>query len=151
MRLEDRLRVYIDADVLLAGLATENSQAASRGILEASELTLLDLVAGQRVLDECERNLSDLASEVAALEELRRSLQAAVSRTVEVVDDPTSLPSVEGADPKDEIHLACAVDHECDFLVTYNIGDYPRSYHGVGVVEPGTLVRRIREQIRELG
>ena len=84
MRLEDRLRVYIDADVLLAGLATENSQAASRGILEASELTLLDLVAGQRVLDECERNLSDLASEGAALEELRRSLQAAVSRTVEV-------------------------------------------------------------------
>jgi len=151
MRREDRLRVYIDADVLLAGLATENPQAASRVILEASELTLLDLVAGQRVLDECERNLSALVSEGAALEGLRRALQKAVSRAVEGVDDPTSLPSIEGADPKDEIHLTCAVDHGCDFLVTYNLSDYPGSYRGVVVVEPGTLVRRIREQIRELG
>lgn len=51
---EERLRVYIDADVLLAGIATENPSAASRVVLEASELTLLDLVVSQKVLDECE-------------------------------------------------------------------------------------------------
>ena len=43
----DRLRVYTDADVLLAGIATENPGAASRVILEASELTLLDLIASR--------------------------------------------------------------------------------------------------------
>ena len=50
---EERLRVYVDADVLLAGIATENPSAASRVVLEASELTFLDLVVSQKVLDEC--------------------------------------------------------------------------------------------------
>ena len=147
---EERLRVYVDADVLLAGIATENPSAAFRVVLEASELTLLDLVVSQKVLDECDRNLSELVSEGSALEELRWSLQEAVDRAVEVVEDPTSFSPIPGADPKDVIHLTCAVEHNCDFLVTYNVSDYPRSYAGVSVVEPGTLVKRIREQIQNL-
>lgn len=147
---EERLRIYIDADVLLAGIATENPSAASRVILEASELTLLDLVAGRTVLDECDRNLGALVPEGAVLEELRVSLQEAVDRAVEVVEDPTPLSPIPGTDPKDVIHLTCAVEHDCDFLVTYNVSDYPRSHAGVTVIEPGTLVKRIREQIRNL-
>lgn len=147
---KDRLRVYIDADVLLAGIATENPSAASRVVLEASELTLLDLIASERVLDECERNLSEVAPEESILESLRRSFQETVDRAVEVMGDPSSLSAIPGADPKDVIHLTSAAAHNCDFLVTYNLSDYPRSYEGVTVVEPGTLVRRIREQIRNL-
>lgn len=147
---EERLRVYVDADVLLAGIATENPSAASRVVLEASELTLLDLVAGRTVLDECDRNLGELISEGRALEELRRSLQEVVDRAVEVVEDPNSLTPIPETDPKDVIHLTCAVEHNCDFLVTYNVSDYPRSHAGVTVVEPGTLVKRIREQIGNL-
>ena len=147
---EDRLRVYIDADVLLAGIATENPSAASRVILEASELTLLDLLASQKVLDECERNLSEVAPEESILESLRQSFREAVGRAVEVVDNPPSLSAIPRTDPKDVIHLTSAAAHNCDFLVTYNVSDYPRSHEGVTVVEPGTLVRRIREQIRNL-
>jgi len=146
----DRLRVYIDADVLLAGIATENPSAASRVILEASELTLLDLIANQRSIEECTRNLQAVASEESILESLRQSFQDAVGRAVEVVEDPGSLSAIPETDPKDVIHLTSAAAHSCDFLVTYNLSDYPRSYEGVAVVEPGTLVRRIREQIRGL-
>jgi len=147
---KDRLRVYIDADVLLAGIATENPSAASRVILEASELTLLDLIASQRVLDECNRNLGEVAPDESVLASLRQSFREAVDRAVEVVGDPESLSAISGTDPKDVIHLTSAAAHNCDFLVTYNLSDYPRSHEDVTVVEPGTLVRRIREQIRNL-
>lgn len=147
---EDRLRIYIDADVLLAGIATENPSAASRVILEASELTLLDLLASRKVLDECERNLSEVAPEESVLESLRQSFREVVDRAVEVVDNPPSLSAIPETDPKDVIHLTSAVSHDCDFLVTYNVSDYPRSHEGTTVVEPGTLVKRIREQIRDL-
>lgn len=146
----DRLRVYIDADVLLAGIATENPSAASRVILEASELTLLDLLASRKVLDECERNLSEVAQEESVLGALRQSFREVVDRAVEVVDDPASLSAIPETDPKDVIHLTSAVSHDCDFLVTYNVSDYPRSHEGTTVAEPGTLVKRIREQIRDL-
>ncbi len=76
----DRLRVYIDADVLLAGIATESPSAASRVILEASELTLLDLLASRKVLDECERNLSEVAPEEPVLGALRQSFREVVAR-----------------------------------------------------------------------
>lgn len=147
---EDRLRVYVDADVLLSGIATENPSAASRVVLEVSELTLLDLVAAQKVIDECERNLSRIAPEETSLQVLRDSFQAAVARSVEVVDNPGPPSSIPETDPKDVIHLACAAQQNCTFLVTYNLDDYPRSYRDVTVVEPGTLVKRLREQIRNL-
>lgn len=147
---EDRLRVYIDADVLLAGIATENPSAASRVVLEASELTLLDLLASRKVLDECERNLGEIAPEESILGSLRQSFREVVDRAVEVVDDPASLPAIPETDPKDIIHITSAASHDCDFLVTYNISDYPRGHEGTIVVEPGTLVKRIREQIRDL-
>ncbi|PSQ81165.1 MAG: hypothetical protein BRD41_03465 [Bacteroidetes bacterium QS_1_63_11] len=146
----DRLRVYIDADVLLAGIATENPSAASRVVLEASELTLLDLLASRKVMDECERNLSEIVPEESRLESLQQSFRDAVDRAVEIVDDPTSLSAIPGTDPRDVIHLTSAASHNCDFLVTYNLSDHPRSHRGTTVVEPGTLVRRIREQIRDL-
>ena len=147
---EDRLRVYVDADVLLAGIATENPGAASRVVLEASELTLLDLVAAQKVIDECERNLSRIAPEEASHQALRISFREAVARAVEIVDDPNSLHPIPETDPKDVIHLACAAQQTCDLLVTYNLDDYPKTYRGVSVVEPGTLVKRMREQIRNI-
>jgi hypothetical protein len=102
------------------------------------------------VLDECERNLSEVAQEESVLGALRQSFREVVDRAVEVVDDPASLSAIPETDPKDVIHLTSAVSHDCDFLVTYNVSDYPRSHEGTTVAEPGTLVKRIREQIRDL-
>lgn len=147
---EDRLRVYVDADVLLSGIATDNPSAASHVLLEVSELTLLDLIAAQKVIDECERNLSRLAPEKRSLQDLRDSFRAAVARAVEVVGDPDPPAAIPETHPKDVLHLSCAAQQNCDVLVTYNLDDYPRSYRGVSVVEPGTLVKRMREQIRNL-
>lgn len=146
-----RLRAYVDANVLLSGAATDNPSSASRVMLVASELTLLDLVACKRVLEECGRNLEHLVDNDAQLQGLRETLDEIVSRSIEVVQTP----SVEGVslpdtDPKDQVHLLSAVEQGCDCLVTLNPKDFPEDYEGVSIVEPGTLVKRIREQIKGL-
>ena len=122
-----RLRAYVDANVLLSGAATDNPSSASRVMLVASELTLLDLVACERVLEEI------------------------VSRSIEVVQTPSAeRVSLPDTDPKDRVHLLSAVEQGCDYLVTLNPKDFPEDYEGVTIVEPGTLVKRIREQIKGL-
>lgn len=148
---ENRLRVYVDANVLLSGAATDNPSSASRVVLVASELTLLDLVACERVLEECDRNLERLVGSEAQLQDLKETLKGIVSRSIEVVQTP----SVEGVslpdtDSKDRVHLLSAVGQGCDYLVTLNPKDFPGDYEGVSVIEPGTLVKRIREQIKGL-
>lgn len=147
----NRLRAYVDANVLLSGAATDNPSSASRVVLVASELTLLDLVACERVLEECDRNLGRLVESQAQLQRLKETLEEIVSRSMEVV----RTPSVEGAslpdtDPKDRVHLFSAAEQGCDYLVTLNPKDFPERYEGVSVTEPGTLVKRIREQIKGL-
>jgi predicted nucleic acid-binding protein len=123
----NRLRAYVDANVLLSGAATDNPSSASRVMLVASELTLLDLVACERVLEEI------------------------VSRSIEVVQTPSAeRVSLPDTDPKDRVHLLSAVEQGCDYLVTLNPKDFPEDYEGVTIVEPGTLVKRIREQIKGL-
>lgn len=42
------------------------------------------------------------------------------------------------------------MEQDCDYLVTLNPKDFPGGYEGVSVIEPGTLVKRIREQVKGL-
>ncbi|PQJ26722.1 hypothetical protein BSZ35_19215 [Salinibacter sp. 10B] len=148
----NRLRGYVDANVILSGVATDNPHSASRVVLVASELTLLDLVANERAIEECTRNLARFVKDEGQLRELEDLLQEVVSRSIEVVETPAAgeRSSVPGADPKDLVHLLSAVEHGCDYLITANTKDFPGSYEGTTVLEPGTLVRRIREQIKGL-
>jgi predicted nucleic acid-binding protein len=148
----NRLRGYVDANVILSGVATDNPHSASRVVLVASELTLLDLVANERAIEECNRNLEQFVEEEAKLRELEELLQEVVSRSIEVVETPAKgeRQPVPGADPKDLVHLLSAAEHGCDYLITANTKDFPESYEGTTVLEPGTLVKRIREQIKGL-
>jgi hypothetical protein len=147
----NRLRVCAHANVLLSGAATDNPSSASRVVLVASELTLLDLVACERVLEECDRNLGRLVESEAQLQKLKETLEGTRGRSIEVA----RTPSVEGrslpdTDPKDRVHLLSAVEQGCDYLVTLNPKDVPKSYEDVTVIEPGTPTGRIREQIKGL-
>ena len=149
----DRLRAYIDADVLLAGATTDRNRSASLVVLAASDITLIDLVASQVVLDECTRNLERLVANASQLQALEDTLNDLVERSIDIVDPPRLKVETEFkalADDKDATHLAAAVEHRCPFLVTYNVRDYQPGHEDVTVVEPGTLVRRMRERLRGL-
>lgn len=149
------LRIYIDADVLMAGLLSQSDHGAANVLLQLSEVTILDAVASERAVSEVRRNLG----EYIARAEARSLLDEAVETALDVVPNPSPAsitPFRSVADSKDALHVACAVDQGCSHLVTYNLGDYPPQHSGTSVEEltvvtPGTLVRRIRARLSGLG
>lgn len=143
----DRLRVYVDADVLLASAASPSSHSAGQVVLSLSEITLLDGITSELAVEECRRNLEEKLPAATETFELlvKRSLEVVSAPSQEVVRRHAGL-----ADWKDVPHLACALEHNCAYLVTYNTGDFEPGHPDVQVVRPGELVRRVRERLTRL-
>lgn len=142
-----KLRVFFDADVLIAGPASKTHSSASYILLQLSELTLIEGLICPYVREEAERNLAEKLPQ--ALPVFRALLQTALK---EVPDPPkASLRRWVGrADEEDLPVLAAAVLNGCRYLVTFNTGDYPDPPEPLEVVEPGELVRRVRWHLTEL-
>ena len=82
--VEERLvRVFCDADVLIAGAAS--TRGASHILLQLSELTLIDCVSSPAAIAEAERNIAEKLP--AASSAFRKILAAAV----DVVPEANSL------------------------------------------------------------
>lgn len=142
-----RLRVYVDADVLLASAASPTEHSAGQVVLSLSEVTLIDAITSQLAIEECERNVT------AKLPNAVSTFRLLVERSMEVVPAPskeTVRRHAGRADWKDVPHLASALDCGCTYLVTYNTGDYEPGHPDVQVIRPGTLVRRVRERLTRL-
>ncbi len=124
----DKLRIFFDADVLIAGSASKTHSSASYVLLQLSELTLIEGLICPYVREEVERNLQEKLPH--ALPVFRALVQTALR---EVPDPPAdSLKQWAGrADPKDLPILAVAVLNECHYLVTFN-------------TQEGTLSRAVR-------
>ncbi len=143
----ERLRVFFDADVLIAGSATRSPTSASHILLQLAELTLIEGLICPYVREEAERNLQ---------EKLPQGLPVfrALLRTVlREVPDPTKeeLAAYEGrAEAEDVPVLAAAAREGCAYLVTFNVRDYPKPPEGLQVVEPGELVRRVRAHLARM-
>lgn len=139
-----KLRVFFDADVLIAGAASKTYSSASYILLQLAELTLIDGVIGPYVREEAERNLR--AKLPQALPVFLALLRAAVR---EVPDAPQGkLKSLKGhAHPKDVPVMATALASGCQYLVTFNLKHYPKPPAKLRVVEPGELVLHIRQQL----
>jgi predicted nucleic acid-binding protein len=143
----DRLRVYVDADVLLASCASPSSHSAGQVVLSLSESTLLDAVTSELALEECRRSLE------RKLPDATETFEFLVRRSLDVVPAPskeTVRRHAGRADWKDVPHLACALKHGCACLVTYNTSDYTPGHPDVQIVWPGELVRRVRERLTGL-
>ena len=80
----NKLRVFLDADVIFAGSASPQEHSASHVVLLMGEITLLDCITSQQAVTEVERNLGKKLP--AKLPEFR----LLVSRCLRVVDDPTA-------------------------------------------------------------
>jgi hypothetical protein len=141
MTIQRKLRVFVDADVLVAGAASPSEHSASLVVLRLAEITLIDALASQQVITEAERNLAGYLP--AALPAFR----LIVSRCLRVVDDPTPAESAAHhglADPKDLPILVAAVRETCPWLVTFNLRDYQPGHPAVKVLQPGVFVQHVR-------
>jgi predicted nucleic acid-binding protein len=137
----EKPRIFIDADVLFAGSASPNQYSASLVLLRMAEISLIKAITSQQVITEVERNLEQKFP--AAL----TSFRMLVSRCLEVLPDPSQqeVDVLTGsADPKDLPILAAAVQHNCQFLTTFNTKHFQPGVKTLTVLSPGDLVQRVR-------
>lgn len=139
------VRIFCDADVLIAGAAS--TTGASHILLCLSELTLIDCVTSGHAISEAERNL--LAKLPTALPAFRIILRAAVSTT-----PPPPASVLEEVAPqahaKDVPILAAAIASGADFLATFNVRHFQSRKTAPIIVQPRAVVKRIRSLLSSL-
>ena len=140
-----RPRVFIDADVLIAGAASRTG--ASHLVLRLSELGLVDGLVSSQVVREAQRNLERKLP--AALPAFR----ALVAAACQEVGEPTEAESAAlrgQADRKDIPILAAAVKAGSDWLITFNTKDFRPTSGRLHVGEPGVFVEALRRMLEDI-
>jgi predicted nucleic acid-binding protein len=143
----NKLRVFVDADVLIAGAASPSEHSASLVILRMAELTLIEAITSRQAIAECERNLRN------KLPDALPAFQLIVKRCLQIVPDPepAELDTYQDkAHPKDLPILAAAAREGCAWLATFNLRDYQPGIASVNVLEPGDLLVRIRSLLADM-
>ena len=109
-----RIKVFIDTNVLIAGVASVTG--ASAAVLDLCEAEILQMVVSRQVLVEADRNFS--AKLPGLVGQFRRFIQNLAPLMVE--DPPAN--AVEKAaslvDRKDAVILAAALEAKVDYLIT---------------------------------
>jgi putative PIN family toxin of toxin-antitoxin system len=109
-----KIKVFIDTDVLIAGVASVTG--ASAAVLDLSEAEILQMVISRQVLVEADRNFSSKLPNLAI--QFRQFIRDLAPLMVE--DPPAK--AVERAagliDRKDAAILAAAIESEVDYLIT---------------------------------
>lgn len=139
------LRVFFDADALLAGSAS--TTGASHLLLHLSDLGLIRGLTSEQGREEARRNLGRKVP--AALPEF----DALIRQALEIVPDPNrdEMEPFQGmAHPKDLPILAAAVLAKARWLVTFNTRHYYRTPPGTQVIEPGEAIQAIRKALVKL-
>lgn len=139
------LRIFCDADVLIAGAAS--TTGASHILLQLSDLTLVDCLTSAQAVEEAERNI--LAKMPTALPAFRLILKAAL----EVVPSPPPAvlrACVGRAHAKDVAILAAAISAGANFLATFNTRRFrPRKEPPV-ILPPRRVMLKIRASLSTL-
>jgi len=142
--MSNKLRVFVDADVLFAGAASSNEYSASLLVLRLSELTIIDAITSEQVVSEAERNLQ---------KKIPRAMPAfrhLVARSLKITAAPvkSELYDFRGmADAKDLPILVAAIKSGCGWLVTFNVRHFQPGHPDITVLRPGEFVQRTREQL----
>lgn len=142
-----RPRMFIDADVLIAGAASPNENSASLVLLRMAEISLVEALTSQKVIRESERNLTNKIPKALP------AFQLLVQKSLKVVQDPTEEElqfHLGKADPKDLPILVAASRENCAYLATFNTRHYQPGLPNVQVLKPGDLVLRVRHQLASL-
>ena len=138
----DPPRVFVDADVIIAGL--RSTSGASHLLLRVGELGLLHMVTSEQVRVEVERNLTRMLP--SALPAFRVLLEL-----FEVVPDASEamVARLRGqGHAKDLPILGSAVESSCGLLITFNVKDF-KPKRDVVVERPSDFIARLRRRIEE--
>ena len=139
----ERLRIFVDADVLFAGSASPTG--ASHIVLVLAELGIIEAIVSGQVRQQVERNL------IAKLPAALPAFRAVVDLCCRAVADPdpsasSGLAQAGLVHPKDAPILAAAIAHDCRWLVTFNVRD-SRPGERIRVATPGDFLEEARQRL----
>lgn len=137
----EKLKLFIDADVLFAASASGSEYGASLVVLRLGEITLLDIITSEQVITEVERNLTKKIPK--ALPAFRLICQ----RSLSIVENPPQAEISkynEYADPKDLPILTSALEEACAFLLTFNTRHFHPPSDLISVLRPGEFIKEVR-------
>lgn len=144
----NRPKVFLDADVLLAGSAAPSEQPDCLSVLRLAEIALLEASTSQQAEAEAERVISTLLPE--ALDDFR----TIVDRCLQIVPDPNpaDLHLYAGmADPSDLPILVAALQAGCSWLVSFNTPHIQPGHPDVTALPPGEFLLRLHGLLERLG
>ena len=145
--MANKLKIFLDADVIFAGAAAPSEQSASHVILRMGVLTILDCVTSEQAVTEVERNLQEKLP--FKLPEFR----LLVSRCLRVISDPqpATLSNYENmADASDMPLLVAAIQEGCSFLITFNIRHYHPDHEEIKALKPGDFIITLRQLLTQM-
>jgi len=142
----ETLRVFFDADALIAGAAS--TTGASHLLLRLAELGVIAGITSAQAVREAEGNLREkLPAAVPAF-------RAIVSSALEIVADPAAgdLARAHGQAAEHDLPiLAAAIAARSRWLATFNVRHYRPPAGAFKVTRPGPLVQRICRILTQLG
>lgn len=142
--MQNKLQVFLDADVIFAGSAAPSEHGASHVVLRMGEITLLDCLTAQQAVIEAERNLQEKLP--GKLAEFRLIVQ----RSLRVVADPKVselVPFHAHAHPEDLPLLVAALRERCSHFLTFNLKHYHARALPIQVMRPGDFLLAVRENL----
>ncbi len=139
-------RIFFDADVLMAGSASQTG--SSFLLLQLCEIRILAGLTCQQVVAECRRNLRKKLPEAEPI------FNRIVERSLEIMENPTVDEQNKYrnmAHPKDLPILASAIRNQSNYLITCNTKHfYPHKDHSLIVLQPGEMLQKIRSMLSKL-
>jgi putative PIN family toxin of toxin-antitoxin system len=149
MRAGEKIRVFVDTNVLIAGIASVSG--ASGTVLDLCEAGIVQMVISRQVLIEADRNISSKLP--GLVEPFRRFIRDLAPLMMEE-PSPASLEKCEGlVDRKDAAILATALDAEADFLITLDKKHFLKASIppalGIKVLSPGEFLRWVQRTFVE--
>ncbi len=140
------IRVFFDADVIIAGSASQIG--ASFLLLQLCELGLLNGLTSKQVVEECKRNIRK------KLPKAEPFFKQIIKYSLEIVPNPKSKvikTYQQEAHLKDVPILAAALETKAQYLLTFNISHYwPDADRNILICKPGDLLQKIRQQLTQL-
>ncbi len=144
---KQKLKVFLDTNALIAGIAS--SKGAARAVLQLAEIGLIEVIVSKQVIVEADRNIEDKLSEM--LSEYREFIKFLAPVLIDDPHEKDIKKYLTGINPDDAPILAAAVSANVDFLITWDRKHFSdKNIHihsSMKIVTHGEFLKYFREYL----
>lgn len=137
------IRVFLDADVLIAGATSSTDFAASLILVRLGEINVIEVVCSEQVVMEVQQTLKEKIPGAV------KSFKSLVKHSIKVTPDPSPVERERCRKLATKLYiptLAVAIREQCAWLATFNEHQYQPGHPDILIARPDDLVSRLRGQ-----